>query len=452
VTPYVATSGSSPVTTGEGDHPKDGEGGARARRRSGRAPGAPWLRARATALLHAFVAVWIFCGGLVITEPSPYEFAFLLVLGVSLFAGFAFHRRTLGLFVLLAAFVPFALIAAFQVRYNGLIDSLIYQAVTIFLFVTAWWVANYVAEDPGPRMRLILGAYLATALLSAVLGTLGYFGIGHDLFTRYDRAKAFFNDPNVYGPFLVLPAMVALQRVFTGDPKRIAWNIAAYGILTVGVFMSFSRAAWGHIAISSLIVFVLVFALEAKARHKVRMLTLSLVGALALVVAIGGALSIPSLSAFIELRTQSQNYDTGESGRFGRQGYAFDLALQNPLGLGPLEFRNLRVKEEPHNTYVNVLHAYGWGGGLALILFVGVTIWRGATFLARPGPLRPLLIPLVAVFVPLSAEAAIIDVDHWRHFFLVGGLIWGVTAAWQPATRSALPRSAAMSQGVAKSS
>jgi hypothetical protein len=62
------------------------------------------------------------------------------------------------------------------------------------------------------------------------------------------------------------------------------------------------------------------------------------------------------------------------------------------------------------------------------------------------------LIPLVAVFVPLAGEAAIIDIDHWRHFFLVGGLIWGVTAAWQPAMRSRLPRSAVMPQGVAKPS
>jgi hypothetical protein len=389
---------------------------------------------------------------MVITEPSPYELAFLLVLGASLFGGFSFHRRTLGLLVLWAAFIPFALIAAFQVQYNAVPDSLIYQAVTIFLFFTAYWVANYIAEDPAPRLALVVGAYLATALVSAILGTLGYLGIGHDLFTRYDRAKAFFNDPNVYGPFLILPAMFVLQRVFLGARKRIAWNIAAYGILFVGVLMSFSRAAWGHVVISSLIVFVLIFVFEAKARHKARMLLLALSGAAFLVVAAAGAMSIPSFVAFMELRTQEQTYDTGESGRFGRQGYAFDLALQNPLGLGPLEFRNLRVKEEPHNTYVNVLHAYGWGGGLTLILFVGVTIWRGATFLARPGPLRPLLIPLVAVFVPLSAEAAIIDVDHWRHFFLVGGLIWGVTAAWTPATRTPLSARAPASHAVAKSS
>lgn len=390
-----------------------------------------WLRAHAARLLDAFVIVWIFAGGMVITEPSPYELAFLLVLGVSMFAGFTLRRSTLGLLVLFASFVPFAIIAAFQVKFSTVSDALIYQTVTIFLFFTSYWVANYVADAPQARMRLIIGGYLATALLSAILGTLGYLGIGHDLFTRYDRAKAFFNDPNVFGPFLILPAMYALQRVLIGTPRRAMWAALAYGVLLVGVFASFSRAAWGHIAISSIIVYVLLFALEAHARQKVRMLMVALLGLLLLVVAAAGVLSIPQFRSFIELRTQSQNYDTGESGRFGRQGYAFDLALQHPLGLGPLEFRNLRVKEEPHNTYVNVLHAYGWGGGLVFMLFVGITIWRGVTALARPSPNRLLLIPLVAVFVPLAGEAAIIDLDHWRHFFLVAGLIWGVTAAYQ---------------------
>ncbi len=397
--------------------------------------GTTWLRARATTLLDALVVVWIFAGGMVITEPSPYELAFLAVLGVSMFAGFALRRSTLGLLVLFASFVPFAIVAAFQVRFSTIPDALIYQAVTIFLFFTAYWVANYVADAPQARMRLIIGAYLATALLSAVLGTLGYLGIGHDLFTRYDRAKAFFNDPNVFGPFLILPAMYALQRLLLGTPRRALWAALAYGVLVVGVFASFSRAAWGHVVISSAIVYVLVFVLEAHARQKVRMLLLAMAGLILLVVAAGGILSIPQFRSFIELRTQSQNYDTGESGRFGRQGYAYDLALQHPLGLGPLEFRNLRVKEEPHNTYVNVLHAYGWGGGFVFMLFIGVTLWRSATFIARPGPNRLLLIPLVAVFVPLAGEAAIIDIDHWRHFFLVAGLIWGVTAAYQHVDR-----------------
>ena len=68
---------------------------------------------------------------------------------------------------------------------------------------------------------------------------------------------------------------------------------------------------------------------------------------------------------------------------------------------------------------------------LAFILFIGTTIWRGVRFVARGSPNRLLLIPLVSVFIPLCIEAAIIDLDHWRHFWLVGGLIWGVTAGYR---------------------
>lgn len=399
-----------------------------------RGSGALYVKSRLNRLLDWAVAFWVFSGSIVITEPSPYELSFLLVLGLSLFAGsFAFQRSTLGLLVLWVSFVPFALIAAFQPRYTALTNALTFQVVTIFLFFTSYWIANYVAQAPQQRMRRLVGAYIVAAVISALLGTLGYLGVipGHDTLTLYGRAKALFNDPNVFGPFLILPAMYALQRVLLGTPKRAVWAGAVFMVIVVGVFASFSRAAWGHIAASSIAVYVLCFFLVANAREKVRMLVIALVGALMVVVAIGGLLSIPSVQRLFEVRATAQNYDEGDSGRFGRQGYAFELALAHPLGIGPYEFRNLRVREEPHDSYVNVLHVYGWGGGLAFILFIAATIWRGARFVARPSPNRLLLIPLVSVFIPLAVEAAIIDLDHWRHFFLVGGLIWGVTAGYR---------------------
>lgn len=397
-----------------------------------RAAGVAYVRSRAAGLLDWLVAFWIFSGGMVITEPSPYELSFLAVLGAALFAGFGLHRSTLGLMVLFAAFIPFALVAAFQVKFNELGDTLVFQAVTIFLLLTAYFVANYVADAPQKRMRLIVGAYVATATVSAILGTLGYLHVipGGDFFTRYDRAKAFFNDPNVYGPFLMLPAMFLLQRVLLAKAGPASGAAILFSVLFIGIFASFSRAAWGHLVVSSAMVFLLVFFLEARARDKVRMLLIAMVGSLALIVALASMLAVPAVNRLFEVRAAAQTYDEGETGRFGRQSYAFDLALSKPLGIGPLEFRNLRVVEEPHNTYVNVFLSYGWGGGLIFILLTAATIWRGLRFVIRPSPNRLLLIPLVATFIPLSAEAAIIDLDHWRHFFLIAGLIWGVTAAY----------------------
>ncbi|MEX0628528.1 MAG: hypothetical protein WD230_07865, partial [Cucumibacter sp.] len=138
-----------------------------------------------------------------------------------------------------------------------------------------------------------------------------------------------------------------------------------------------------------------------------------------------------------------QDYDTGAFGRFGRQAYAAIMALNNPLGQGPEEFGHYRIGEDPHNTYLKVFLAYGWVGGAALIWLIAVTVWRGVKSLALPSPNRLALIPVVATFIPMAIEAAIIDVDHWRHFFLLIGLIWGITAAYDrmpaPRERAALP-------------
>ncbi len=395
------------------------------------------IRAIFARALDWSVALWIFCGALVFIEPSPYEVSFALVVALALFGGFAIHRSTLPLLAIFALFVPFALVGAFQVRFGELDDALIFNIVTIFLVLTAFFVANYVATAPAGRMRIIASAYLWAALLSVVLGTLGYLGLipGAALFTKFERAKALFQDPNVYGPFLILPAAYALQRVLLGAPWRAFWAGLVFMALVIGVFVSFSRGAWVHLAASSALVFVLCFLLEARALLKVRMLLLSMCGVMAIAVALGALLSVPAVSRLFEIRTQEQNYDTGETGRFGRQAFAFDMALEHPLGLGPMEFRHYRVIEEPHNTYVNVLHAYGWGGGLCFYALVLLTIWRGLTGLVRAGPNRLLLIPLISTFLPLAGEAAIIDVDHWRHYFLVAGLIWGVTARQEPNDR-----------------
>lgn len=392
--------------------------------------------------LDIMVAFWIFTGGLVLFEPSPYELTFLVVLPLALVAGMGLYRSTFGLLAILIGFTPFALIACFQVRFNPIGDVLVFSIVTIFLLLTAYFVANYVAEETERRMRLIMGAYTAVAMISALVGTLAYLGLmpGADIFLRYGRAKAAFNDPNVFGPFLVLPAMYALQRLLLAPGRSAIIAGGIYLVLFVGVFASFSRAAWGHFALSSLIVLVLCFWLEAAARDKVRIMIMSLLGAAMLVVALAGLLSIPSVAALFEQRAAGQNYDSGETGRFGRQGYAFELALDHPLGIGPHEFRNLRIIEEPHNVYVTVLHVYGWGGGAFYYLLVILTLWRGIAALTRPSPYRLMMIPLVATFAMLVGESAIIDSDHWRHYFLLVGLIWGIATAIRNDERHKVPR------------
>ena len=404
--------------------------------------GRSFVRSRLLWLLHGAVAIWIFCGGVVLFEPSPYEFSFVLVLALGVAAGMSLFSSTIPLLLLATAFIPFGLIGAFQVRYTPLTDAFTFVAVTIFLFITSYFVANFVGEAPEKRVRLIVRAYMAIVVLSSVLGVLAYLRLvpGADAFVLYGRAKGMFKDPNVYGPFLILPAMYVLRDVFFGHGRKLLFAGILFMLVMIGVFVSFSRAAWGHFALSSLLVFALCFFLEAYARDKVRMLILALVGFMVIVVAFAGLLSIPAVGRLFEERASvTQDYDTGDTGRFGRQGYAFDLALSHPLGLGPTEFHNLRIIEQPHNTYVTVIQAYGWGGGACYYLLVLATLWRGLRGLADPAK-RKLLIPALAVYIPLVVQSGVIDTHHWRHYFPVVGLIWGITVNADPRLKLAALR------------
>lgn len=413
---------------------------------AGRAAGAEYIQARARAWLPWMVAAWVFSGGIILFEPSFYELLFMPVLGLAILAGLRLYRSTLPLLVITLAFVPFSLIAAFQVRNIPLTQAFIFAIVTIFLLLTSYFTANYVAIDTQRRVKQIVIAYAAIAVVSSVVGVLGYLHLipGGDIFLRYGRVKAMFKDPNVFGPFVILPAIYALQKVLlTRDLRRMLIGGAVFMAIFVGVFASFSRAAWGGFAAAALLCFLLVFLLEAGIRDKVRLLLLGLAGGAMLIVALAGIISTPAFNSLFEERAAvTQSYDTGETGRLGRQGYAFDLALQNPWGLGPMEFGTLEISEAPHNTFVTVFHHYGWGGGLAYYLLIALTLWRGFWGL-RFKATRLLLIPLLATFVPLVVEALIIDIDHWRHYFLLVGLIWGVTT-FNAADRPRPPREAAL--------
>lgn len=411
-----------------------------------RALGIAFLRGHARGLLNTAIAVWIFTGGLVLVEPSPYELMFVLVLPLALLAGINVFRSTLPLLAIVIGFIPFALIGAFQSSYDTTQDALTFAAITIFMLVTSYFLANFTADNTIVRMRLIIAAYTTAAVLVSLVGILAYLGLlpGRELFLLYGRAKATFKDPNVFGPFLILPAAYALQRalLLRGWPSLLAGGI--FMVLFVGVFVSFSRAAWGHLGLTALLVLVLCFWLEAKAHDKVRILILSMVGLFGMLLALGGLASIPAVGSLLATRLQSQTYDSGESGRFGRQGYAFELALEHPLGIGPAEFAHLRVTEAPHNSYVNALHVYGWGGGALYCMLVVTTLWRGFAALRHPSPYRLLMIPLISTFIMLAGEAAIIDTDHWRHYFLIVGLIWGVASAIDNGPKVSGPREASL--------
>jgi hypothetical protein len=98
------------------------------------------------------------------------------------------------------------------------------------------------------------------------------------------------------------------------------------------------------------------------------------------------------------------------------------ISLEHPLGIGPLQFWLLFV-EDP--TTASSTHSVRrLARRLRYLALALVTVVMSTRFLFVRTPWQPLYHAIYAAYVGTIAESAIIDIDHWRHYFLVLGLLW----------------------------
>ncbi len=375
-------------------------------------------------------ALWLaaFLSGFVIREPAPYELYMAALTVIWLALGLKLRREFGPLIVCLMLYISGGIASIPLAREMG--DAIIYTAVSGFLAVTAIFYAAILAERPD-RFQLIEKGYLASSILVALFGIAGYFHLfpGADFFTLYDRARGTFQDPNVFGPFLALPAVILIQRLLTRPFRESIAYLPALAILVLGIFLSFSRGAWVVLAASSVVVYLLALINEQNAVRRLRLLALGALGVVGLIGLIGVVLSIDSVSEMFQQRAKLvQDYDGARLGRFARYSLGFQMVMERPLGLGALEF-NKYFPEDEHNVYLKGFTTYGWLGGTVFILMIGWTFSRLVPLLFKNRPWTPFLHCVFAILVAHVILQAIIDTDHWRHVYMLYGIAWGLIAA-----------------------
>jgi hypothetical protein len=307
--------------------------------------------------------------------------------------------------------------------------TLTWVLVSCYLGATALFFAAMLGTNTLSRLSFLMRGYTVAAVVAAGAGILGYFHIVpslSDLFLLYGRARGTFNDPNVLGAFLVLPGLVAFQRVLSGGLGQTVRAGTLLMIIVAGLLLSFSRGAWGQFAFATAIMMALTFITSRSVRERGRIVIIALFGALALAALLAALLSIPQVSdLFAQRAALEQSYDTGYTGRFGRHILGALLALDKPFGIGPLQFRTI-FPEDPHNAYLNAFMSGGWMSGIAYLTLTVVTVVRGFRFAFLALPWQRLYIAVYSAYLGLVAESFIIDSDHWRHYFLVLGVLWGL--------------------------
>ena len=394
------------------------------------AASAPRFQVSLRAIRRAVLWLLIACGCVGAIQPSPYEFMFLAAALAFARDGLLFDRAMIPLIVLLAMYNAGGLLAL--APWVGDSDSVTFVATSIYIGITAVFFAALIAKDPLAHMRTIRSGYVAAGCVAASFGIAGYFdvaGLGEYL-TLYGRAAGTFKDPNVFGPFLVPPMVWLTQDVLL---KRGAglWRAALpFLVMFLGLLLSFSRGAWGVWAASTFLMVALTFLTTTSASARQRIASVSALGLVAIATLLVIALSIPEIRNVFEIRASlNQDYDLGEVGRFGAQVRSIPLLLEAPFGFGPLQFRNLFHNADPHEVYLNAFASYGWLGGLSYLSLAGVTLYYCLRLPFLRTPFQSEAIAACCCLAVQLLQGVQIDTDHWRHLFLLFGIVYGLGAA-----------------------
>ena len=370
----------------------------------------------------------------------------------------ALAMAALGLFVLLGLRIDRANLPliGFLVIYNlgGLIALQPYLDVpqsrefmigTAFVATTAIFFAmalneNALARLAAIRRALILGAGVASA--AGILGYLRVAGLDAYFLMHGSRVSATFRDPNVFGPFLVLPALYLIGATLTGHPGLFR-RMVFLGPILLALLLTFSRGAWAGMVIGTIVLIVLIKITSVDPRARLRVALLTLLGFLGAGLALAALLSIDGVADLLADRFVLQkDYDSGPEGRFGSQLRSIPDLLDRPFGHGPNRFSYF-YPENPHNTYIMAFSSYGWLGGVAFLAFIACTLAVGFRAALQRTPFQLHAIVIFAALIPHLVQNFQIDTDRWRHLFLIYGLTWGIAAVssrWILEQRAQRPR------------
>jgi hypothetical protein len=379
--------------------------------------------------------LWLmgFAGAFVFIEPSPYEIVGIVSILLFGLTGLSLRPALMPLALTLILLNIGYAIAVVQVA--GETKPVNWVLISVFLAVTAVFYAAILSANTQARLDHLLRGYIAAALIAAVAGIAAYFrlfGSQSDPFVLYGRARGTFNDPNVLGAFLVLPAVLLFQRVLIGRSSAVIRNGALLLVLLVGLLLSFSRAAWGQFGLAALVVMALSIVTAPSAKSRIRIVSIAIMGAVMGAIFLGALLSLHQVSdLFNERATFDQSYDVGHFGRFGRYVLGAELGLERPFGIGPLQFSRF-FGEDPHNSYLNAFMSGGWLSGFAYLTLTATTLAGASRFLRADTPWRSTYQVIYAAYLGVAVESAIIDIDHWRHYFLILGVLWGLMVASRP--------------------
>lgn len=302
-----------------------------------------------------------------------------------------------------------------------------YTAITLYLILLWLFFVGALTVFGFPLLEAIFSGYTVIAVISSILAILSFFHLlpFYSLFLEYGRATVFFQDPNVFGPFLIPIVVYSIMKMENSQSNiKLCW-LLTFLFTSAGVLLSFSRAAWINYFISLFLYIIMrCFRFEQSKvyiRSGAIKYTITLV--IAVLAILAGIFAIEDLRLLFTERFGLQSYDQD---RFATQIQATLDSMQNPLGIGPGQ-SELVYDYAIHSLYIRLLAENGLIGFLSFNLFLFATLTRCVRrALVCKTAHQPVYHLFLALLSGILVNSLVIDSLHWRHFWILLALPWGL--------------------------
>ncbi|HEX2257604.1 MAG TPA: O-antigen ligase family protein [Afifellaceae bacterium] len=363
-----------------------------------------------------------------LARPSPVDFLFVASLVLSLFVRHRLHAALFVFFILVVMWTAGFYLASIPYFDDPEVRSELQKKTFVVLLSLT---AAYVGSSWGDReFHRFYRVYIASCVIGASLGISGFLFNIPDLIWD-GRSKGYFDDPNMYGAFLIPGALACMYFSSRGPGRPLPYLIAG-AVIILGIVFSFSRAATAGFVVISLVY------LSYLHRGQIGRLIAAAAGVLlAIMIMFAAAFALVEnfQEKFLERATIAKEYDQGREGRYARYVRSIPIILETPRGLG-INQQDHIFWEPIHNIFLSSFLNYGWLGGVAwLLVFIGSLKISLVNYRLTSSPIVPLAI---ASFVGPVLCALLHEGEHWRHLWLFLGLVWGLNPSNFPARRAAV--------------
>ncbi|ANX13964.1 hypothetical protein ABE41_018280 [Fictibacillus arsenicus] len=353
-------------------------------------------------------------------DPAAFEVIVLFLLTFILLNNIKFQLVNEDKFIFFLLYV-FALLSIFTVLVaEDKFASFIWNAITILLIV-AMILIRVVLEEVEYIKKILIG-YIYGGVLTSFISLVSYLietPFSNKVIKFDIRLSGFFQDPNVFSPFLIPIIILLLEDIKSNFlfKKKFLLKLTSILIVLIAITLAMSRAAWVNLFIS----FILYMLMKVYKNKKLLLKLIPVTFFLSVIIIYIFNIN-SNLQVFDQLmnRIQLQNYD---SERLNSQTHALSVTGEHLFtGIGPGQFIST-YNLSPHNT---LLRLAAETGIFTLIIYLCLFFYLVIKLIKISILNYKFNLPLVILVVLIGTfvNSLVVDILHWRHYWFLLGLGW----------------------------